>query len=312
MRNSTIIIAFGALLLAGCAVQQPASTPPMIPASYTPAPAVQVPDDPLDNLPLALRDAYENGSRGPVRDGFAVYLPYEEFRAPIVHAAPEHVTEIVLDPSEKITHATIGDNLRWAIEAEDNHIRLKTCPKGCANINGTINGGGGAQVALSSVPTVYHTNLVVDTNHPRTYHFLLVAGPAASATETLVMWYPEDIATAETARREAIRKATVQAIAPPEQLDCNYTISGPSVAWKPLQACSDSSHEYLLFSSSAPYEGGLPALYVQQNGHQQLVNYHSHTVDGGGVYYVTDTLFTQAALTQGVGNDKEIVNITKQ
>jgi type IV secretion system protein TrbG len=305
MKYGIIVSLAAALTLAGCAPQQPPA-PAMVPAAFTPAPPVHVPPDPLDSLPTGLRQAYISGSDRPVRDGFAVYLPYREHRAPIVHATPDHVTEIVLDPTERITHAWVGDNLRWAIWPEGNHLRLKACPRGCNSANGSA-AGTAAQVATVPVPTVYSTNLVVDTDK-RTYHFELIAGPLSRATETLVMWYPEDIAQAEATRRAAMRKAAAQAIDPPDRLSCDYTITGPNVPWKPTQACSDSTHEYLLFSSSAPYEGDMPSLYVEQNNHQELVNFHAQTTSYG-TYYIVDRLYSEAALTEGVGNDRQIVQI---
>jgi type IV secretion system protein TrbG len=305
--NLRIIVALASVVtLAACAPQQP-SPPPMVPASFTPAPQVHIPPDPLDSLPPGLRQAYLSGSDAPVRDGFAVFIPYREFAEPAVHAAPDHVTEIVLDPGERITHAWAGDNLRWAIWPEGDHLRLKACPKGCNTPAGQA-AGTSAQVATVAVPTIYSTNLVVDTDHPRTYHFKLVAGSLSHATETLAMWYPEDIAAAEAVRKEAMRKAALQAIDPPDHLSCNYSITGPNVPWKPTQACNDSSHEYLLFTSSAPYEGDMPALYVQQGKTQELVNYHTRS-GPYGTYYVVDRLYAQAALTQGVGNDRQIVQI---
>jgi type IV secretion system protein TrbG len=302
----TIIVSAGVLALAACAPQQQPA-PPMLPATFKPAAQIHVPPDPTASLPPALREAYLSNSDAPVRDGFAVFLPYREYEAPIVHAAPNHVTEIVLDPSEHITHAWAGDNLRWAIWPEGNHLRLKACPKGCNSTQGVAAGAAG-QVATVPVPTVYSTNLVVDTDHPRTYHFKLVAGSLSRATETLIMWYPDDIRHAELARGDAMRKAALQAIDPPDHLSCNYSITGPDVAWRPTQACNDATHEYLLFTGSAQYEGDLPALYVEQNGHQQLVNYHTQSGDFG-TYYVVDRLYTEAALTQGVGNDRQIVQI---
>lgn len=306
MKLRTIVAIASAVTLAACATQPPAS-PPMVPATFTTTPQVHVPADPLDSLPMGLREAYLNGSDEPVHDGFAVFLPYHEYTAPVVHAAPDHVTEIVLDPTEHIKQAWVGDNLRWAIWPEANHLRLKACPKGCNTPAGQA-AGASAQVATVSVPTVYSTNLVVDTDHPRTYHFKLVAGPLSQATETLAIWYPEDIAAAEAVRREAMRKAALQAIDPPEHLSCNYSITGPDVPWKPTQACNDSTHEYLLFTGAAPYEGDMPALYVEQGKTQELVNYHTRS-GPYGVYYVVDRLYAEAALTQGVGNDRQIVQI---
>ena len=196
MTLATIILSlFGTAALSACMTQQP-STPPLVPASFTPAPQVHVPPDPLDSLPTGLREAYLRGSDAPVRDGFAVFIPYREFAAPIVHAAPDHVTEIVLDPSEHIKQAWAGDNLRWAVWPEGNHLRLKACPKGCNTPAGQA-AGTSAQVATVPVPTVYSTNLVVDTDHPRTYHFKLVAGALSRANETIAFWFPQDIATAE-------------------------------------------------------------------------------------------------------------------
>jgi type IV secretion system protein VirB9 len=307
MKLPTIILSlFGAAALSACMTQQP-STPPLVPASFTPAPQVHVPPDPLDSLPTGLREAYHSGSDAPVREGFAVFIPYREYAAPIVHAAPDHVTEIVLDPSEHIKQAWAGDNLRWAVWPEGNHLRLKACPKGCNTPAGQA-AGASAQVATVPVPTAYSTNLVVDTDHPRTYHFKLVAGSLSRANETIAFWFPQDIAATEAQRKEAMRKAALQAIDPPDRLSCSYSITGPDVPWKPTQACSDSTHEYLLFTSSAPYESDLPSLYVQQGKTQELVNYHAQS-GPYGVYYVVDRLYAEAALTQGVGNDRQIVQI---
>jgi type IV secretion system protein TrbG len=302
----TAISIASAIGFTACTPQQ-SKPPPMVPATFTPAPQVHIPPDPLDSLPASLREAYLSGSDTPVRDGFAVFLPYTEYKAPIVHAAPDHVTEIILDPTEHVTHAWVGDNLRWAIWPEANHLRLKACPKGCNTPQGTA-AGAAAQVATVPVPTVYSTNLVVDTDHPRTYHFKLVAGSLSHATETLRIWHPQDIATAQAQRKEAMRKAALQAIDPPDHLSCDYSISGPNVPWKPTQACSDASHEYLLFTGSAPYEGDMPSLYVDQGKTRELVNYHTRS-GPYGTYYVVDRLYSEAALTQGVGNDRQIVQI---
>ena len=123
--------------------------------------------------------------------------------------------------------------------------------------------------------------------------------------ESFVFWYPEDIAAAQTARADAIHRVTAQAATdPPSHLNFNYRITGPSVPWKPLQAFDDGSHEYLQFSSTAALESDMPSLYVGQGANQELVNYQVRQN-----YYVVDRLYADAALTQGVGSDRQTVRI---
>jgi type IV secretion system protein TrbG len=289
------------LILAGCANLQPPS-PPLTPANIAAVtnPPINVPPDPLDTLPLALRQAYLNKSDKPVQSGFATFYPYRQYEEPAIRCAPGHITEIVLASDEKITAATVGDSVRWMVAPEQNKIRVKACPQGCAMGVGAA----AAQPVVAAAPTVYATNLIMDTDR-RTYHVKLQAGPLARAMESFAFWYPEDIAAAETARAEAMRRAATQAAAdPPVHLNFNYRITGPSVPWKPVQAFDDGSHEYLLFANTAALESDMPSLYVGQGSEQELVNYQVRQN-----YYIVDRLYADAALTQGVGSDRQTVRI---
>src|SRR5229473_3369860 len=260
------------VLAAGCGGrQQPA--PPLIPANFAAVtqPPINVPPNPLDSLPPALRQAYVNKSDKPVQSGFVTFYAYRQYEEPTIRCAPGHITEIVLANDEKVTAATVGDSVRWM---------------------------------LAAAPTVYATNLIIDTDR-RTYHVKLQAGPLARAMESFAFWYPEDIAAAETARAEAMRKAATQTAAnPPVHLNFNYRITGPSVPWKPVQAFDDGSHEYLLFTNTAALESDMPSLYVEQGSKQELVNYQVRQN-----YYIVDRLYADAALTQGVGSDRQTVRI---
>jgi type IV secretion system protein VirB9 len=289
------------VLAAGCGGrQQPA--PPLIPANFAAVtqPPINVPPNPLDSLPPALRQAYVNKSDKPVQSGFVTFYPYRQYEEPTIRCAPGHITEIVLANDEKVTAATVGDSVRWMLVPEQNKIRVKACPQGCAMGVGAA----AAQPAVAAAPTVYATNLIIDTDR-RTYHVKLQAGPLARAMESFAFWYPEDIAAAETARTEAMRKAATQAAAdPPVHLNFNYRITGPSVPWKPVQAFDDGSHEYLLFTNTAALESDMPSLYVEQGSKQELVNYQVRQN-----YYIVDRLYADAALTQGVGSDRQTVRI---
>jgi len=289
------------VLAAGCGGrQQPA--PPLIPANFAAVtqPPINVPPNPLDSLPPALRQAYVNKSDKPVQSGFVTFYAYRQYEEPTIRCAPGHITEIVLANDEKVTAATVGDSVRWMLVPEQNKIRVKACPQGCAMGVGAA----AAQPAVAAAPTVYATNLIIDTDR-RTYHVKLQAGPLARAMESFAFWYPEDIAAAETARAEAMRKAATQTAAnPPVHLNFNYRITGPSVPWKPVQAFDDGSHEYLLFTNTAALESDMPSLYVEQGSNQQLVNYQVRRN-----YYIVDRLYADAALTQGVGSDRQTVRI---
>jgi P-type conjugative transfer protein TrbG len=285
--------------LASCTALQPQPilAPPLEPAHFTQAqPHTTVPPDPLDSLPPAIRRAYLRGSNAPIRAGFAVFYPYHEYSEPVIHCAPEHVTEVVFGPNEKVTAATVGDSVRWSLLPERNHVRVKPCPEGCST-------GGGTAQPIVSAPSVFSTNLIVDTDR-RTYHLKLQAGPLSHANEAVAFWYPHNIASAEAARTAAMRKAAEEVADPPATLNFAYRITGPNVPFKPIQAFDDGSHEYLLFSSIAALETDMPALYVQQGKTQELVNYQVR-----GNYYIADRLYSDAALTQGVGADRQTIRI---
>jgi P-type conjugative transfer protein TrbG len=289
------------LFATGCGGRQ-RPAPPLVPANFAAVtqPPINVPPDPLNSLPPALRWAYRNKSYKPVQSGFETFYPYQQYEEPTIRCGPGHITEIVLASDEKVTAATVGDSVRWMVVPEQNKIRVKACPQGCAMGVGAA----AAQSAVAVAPTVYATNLIIDTDR-RTYHVKLQAGPLARAMESFAFWYPEDIAAAEAARATAMRKgATQAAVDPPVHLNFNYRVTGPSVPWKPVQAFDDGSHEYLLFANTAALESDMPSLYVEHGSNQELVNYQVRQN-----YYVVDRLYADAALTQGVGSDRQTVRI---
>jgi type IV secretion system protein TrbG len=297
-----LYVAFlGLVFFLGCAPTQTHQPQPLEPASPAPIarPQVNIPPDPLAKLPLAVQAAYLSGQSASVRDGFAIFYPYHPYDEPTVRTAPSHVTEIVLSPDEQVVSATVGDSTRWMLEPNLNHVRVKPCPQGCSNA-----GGAAAGQPVPNAPRFFNTNLIIDTNRPRTYHINLLAGPPTHAMETFAFWYPDDIAAAQQARAAAIRKSAQQVADPPAHLNFAYRITGPNVPWRPLQAFDDGSHEYLLFASNASLESDMPSLYVQEGKTQALANYEVR-----GSYYVVDRLYADAALTEGEGTNRQTVRI---
>ncbi len=291
-----------ALLCAGCAMQQPEPAPPLVPANFAETQShVIVPPNPLDALSPSVRSAYLTGKPNPVRDGFAWIYRYQPYDQVKVYCAPMHLTQIAIADDEHVVSAGAGDTSRWAIQPTGNRVLVKPVPDGGAQGANAAAGGAGGAIAM---PSLFSTNLIIQGSK-RTYDIKLQAGGRAHAMELVTYFFPDDIAAAQAARQKAMRKAAQQAAeAPTAQLNFNYTIDGPPVSWRPLQAFDDGSHEYLEFADDAMLRDDAPVRYVQRGKTRELVNYERR-----GSYFVVDRLYSDAAVTQGVGTDRQTVRI---
>jgi type IV secretion system protein TrbG len=294
LKQTAIILMAGALL-AGCAVQQPA--PLLMPAELTnPAPApVHVPDDPLNALSPAIREAYLSGAARPVRDGISWVFPYEATARPTIYTSPLHLTEIVLADNEHLTNAAIGDSDRFELDARGQRILIKPTPGGHGQ------GGGNNGNTTVMLPLSYSTNLVAETDR-RSYHFIIQSTPH-TWMEQVRFFYPDEITAAREARAAAMRKAAQQTAqaSTAESLSFDYRIDGPNVPWRPTQVYRDASHTYIEFSKGAAMAGDLPALF---SGQGTVVNYTTN-----GSTYIADRVLTEAALVEGQGRNREVVRI---
>jgi type IV secretion system protein TrbG len=282
-------------LLAGCAVQQP--TPPLMPAELTnPAPApVHVPDDPLNALSPAIREAYLSGSARPVRDGISWVLPYKATARPTIYTSPLHVTEIVLADDEHLIATQVGDSDRFELDPRKESIMIKPTPFG-HNQGGSYTGN-----ATVMLPLSYSTNLIAETDK-RSYHFIVQSTPH-TWMEQVRFFYPDEIMAAREARAAAMRKAAQQTAqaSTAESLSFDYRIDGPNVPWRPTQVYRDASHTYIEFSQGAALAGDMPALF---SGQGTVVNYTTN-----GSTYIADRVLTEAALVEGQGRNREVVRI---
>jgi type IV secretion system protein TrbG len=219
---------------------------------------------------------------------------------PTVQASPQHATEIVFGQDERVASITLGDPMRWDVKVTGNRVLIKPCPQGCSNTNNT---GAAAGMPVPQAPKVFSTNLIVDTS-ARSYHVWLHCG--GRPMESFNFWFPDEIAAAQQARSEALRKSVEQAAASPAQLNRNYAISGPAVPWRPDAAFDDGSREWLHFPDKAALESDMPTLYALQGKTETLVNW----TPAAGNYYVVDRLYQAAVLTVGSGKDRPEVRIT--
>ena len=271
--------------------EQPKSKSPVV-AQKLPAPVIEkiAPDKPDHTSPVtrveaANRLALKEPTRAGYLDAVQVY-PFSPNALYRVYAAPEQVSDIVLQPGETLSAVSAGDTVRWTVG------------------NTTSGSGPNAQVHVLVKPfeAGLKTNLVILTDR-RTYHLELVS--TARAAMAAVSWtYPEDDLIARQ-KADDIAAQTVDTGIAVDNLNFRYAISGDDPSWRPLRAFDDGHKVYIEFPARLA-EGEAPPLFVVgADGKSDLVNYRVE-----GRYYVVDRLFAAAELRLGT-DPQQVVHITR-
>lgn len=208
-----------------------------------------------------------------------------------VYAAPLFITDIVLEPGEKlVTQPAAGDVVRWILAVgksiqdgtEQTHVYIKPTRAGL------------------------RTNLAINTNR-RSY--LLELQSDETTYMAAVKWhYPQDelqrlqIQAAEADQQQRTSAPVVSL----DALNFNYTIHvlNGTPAWKPTQVFDDGRRTFVRFPPAMRVREA-PALFVLRDKETQLVNYRVK-----GEFYVIDRLFEEAELRLGQQN-QEIVRIVR-
>lgn len=215
----------------------------------------------------------------PVRDGFinAVQVyPYSEGTLYRLFAAPEHVTDIALQPGEALEAVAAGDTVRWVIG---------DTPSGSGETKRT-------HVLVKPVRAGLTTNLIITTDR-RVYHLTLVS--AARSPMIALSWsYPADQMLALRRGGGDGRPAMITPGVPVEGLNFNYRIAGDKPAWRPLRVFDDGRQTFVEFPTSLGVGEAPPLFLTDRQGEPQLVNYRQ-----SGRYYVVDRLFASAELRLG-------------
>jgi type IV secretion system protein TrbG len=234
-------------------------------------------DDPL----MRVDDANAKATKEPVKAGYVnaiqVY-PYSTGALYRVYAAVNQVSDVALQPGEKLVSVSTGDTVRWIV-------------------GDTTSGEGSlAQVHILAKPIAADlaTNMVVTTER-RTYHLEL------QSTETTYMsslsWtYPADDLIAIHKKNDGLTGTDAIAVEGAETFDnlnFRYRIEGKG-EFAPARVFDDGSKVYIQFPSSLP-QGEAPPLFVQGSGGKPaLVNYRVK-----GNTYIVDRLFAVAELRLG-------------
>ena len=317
-RKASIAVLFAATALSGCATFKPpeiAYDEPAIEATLLPEPERPVriverveplplpgqlkpvdgeeeepePTDPAERV----TEANAAARMEPVRDGFinAVQLyPYSAGALYQVYASPGQITDIALQPGEKLVGAgpiAAGDTARWII-------------------GDTLSGSSASQrihILVKPTRPDLQTNLVINTDR-RTYHLELRANPSAYMAS--VSWtYAEDALIALRRRNaEAEAALPVARDIALDSLRFRYRIEGDNPAWRPVRAFDDGRQVFIEFPRGIS-QGEMPPLFViGPEGEGQLVNYRIRRN-----YMIVDRLFAAAELR--LGDEQKRVRIVR-
>ena len=214
--------------------------------------------------------------------------PYVEGALYQLYAAPERVSDIALQPGEKLTSVSAGDTVRWVI-------------------GDTVSGAGDSQrthVLVKPFAPGLKTNLVITTDR-RAYH-LQLESTEKTAMAAISWTYPQERITALRRRNAeadaAMPGATNVAL---ENLRFRYAISGDNPPWRPVRAFDDGHKVYIEFPRRIDQGEAPPLFIVGSQGGNELVNYRMR-----GNYYIVDRLFAAAELRLGT-KPQQVVRISR-
>jgi P-type conjugative transfer protein TrbG len=224
----------------------------------------------------------------PRRDGYynAVQIyPWSEGALYQIYAAPGQITDIALEPGERLAGAgpiAAGDTARWIIGDTES------------------GSGANARVHVLVKPTRpdISTNLVLATDR-RIYLIELRAGEKPYMPA--VAWaYPEVPAS----RRLAV--PSTPRIPAEAERNYRYAVSGDAPPWRPISVFDDGRRTYVVFPGGIA-QGEMPPLFViGPNGKPEIVN--SRIFRNA---LIVDRIFGAAELRLGTGKGQQVVRISR-
>jgi type IV secretion system protein TrbG len=224
----------------------------------------------------------------PVKDGYInaiqVY-PYTKGALYQLYAAVNQVTDIALEPGEKLVSVSAGDTVRWVV--------------------GDTSSGEGKEaqvhILVKPIGIDLETNLVITTDR-RTYHLEMRSSQATYMAS--VSWtYPASELVSLRKQRteaEAATTAVVDSGVNIDQLRFRYRIEGDA-PWKPRQVFDDGAKVYIQFPSGLAQSEAPPLFVIGPDGKPALVNYRVRSTT-----YIVDRLFAAAELRLGTAPQRVV------
>jgi len=246
--------------------------------------------DKSEDRPATAYEAKRLAKIGPNQASFMGAIQIYDYKPGDIYqinAAPEHVTDIALEPGEELISVSAGDTVRW-------------------KLGDTRSGSGhNSQVHILVKPLAadIKTNLIILTSK-RTYYAQLEARPE-SYMPAIAWHYESDfVQTPVIAKYASLgTEASIPDIQTPrfDQLDFDYKIKGDRPAWRPVRAFDDGQKVYIQFPEDISRSEAPPLFVLSEAGESSLINYRVK-----GRYYVVDRLFDRAELRIGEKKQKTV------
>jgi len=248
-------------------------------------------NEPIDPL-QRVDEANAAAKLEPVKAGYVnaiqVY-PFSEGALYRLYGAVNQVSDVALQPAEKLVAVSAGDTVRWIV-------------------GDTTSGEGTAQqvhILVKPIAPELKTNLLITTER-RVYH-LELESTEATYMSSLSWTYPQDELIAirkRNAEATSVQDVAIEGAQNFDNLNFRYRVAG-AASFMPARVFDDGAKVYIQFPSSLP-QGEAPPLFVQgSKGEPALVNYRVK-----GNTYIVDRLFAAAELRLG-SEPQQIVRIIR-
>lgn len=214
---------------------------------------------------------------------------------PSIVCAVFQICDIALQAGELINSIHLGDTARWTVEP-------------------AITGSGAGEVQhliVKPMDVGLNTSMVVTTNR-RTYH-LKLRSHRTEYMPQVAFTYPEDaLAKWEQIQHRAAAAKLPESGQSLENLSFDYDIEG-AAPWKPERVYHDEQHTFIEMPKAMSQTEAPSLLVVRQSSglfgsdETVMVNYRVQNSR-----YIVDTIFDEAILIAGVGNNQDRITITRR
>ena len=260
-----------------------------VPGQLLPIPATHIGGEksfPTKRVEKANRAALREPRSDNYVNAVQVY-PWMEGSVYRLYAAPEQVSDIALEPGERLVSVAAGDTVRWIV--------------------GDTSSGSGtgkrSHILVKPSGIGLRTNIVITTDR-RTYH-LQLESTAKTAMAAISWTYPEDGLLALRGTAMGASSAGEVPTLDAASLRFNYVVLGDKPAWRPIRAFDDGRQVFIEFPADIGQKEAPPLFVLAADGSAELVNYRIR-----GNYYIVDKLFEAAELRLGKAR-QQVVRIRR-
>ena len=221
----------------------------------------------------------------------ALVITYSSY-TPKIKCRPLRVTDIILQPGEKVTSLHAGDTVRWTFQPG-------------------VSGAGEyttVHVMIKPLMPDISTNLVIHTDR-RTYNLDLFSG-ATEYWPSVSFGYPDDELLQWKAFLQKKQQENANTIyeghaTDPLDIYLDYEIRG-NQTWKPLRVWDDGVKTYIQMPKNFSRSSEAPVVLAYTGKTTRIINYRLH-----GNLYVLDGIYKKVALVAGTGKSQERIAILR-